>query len=633
MLFRGHRKLAIGLALVVSLAAPAAAQAWTVTVHVHGAGRVDESTSANLINNCTVGPSGKSESSETDCVGGSPDGPYGSGWVVNLNADVPQAAYDRGWRFQKWVDGTATHQIDCDDDPAHTGDRTATNCQFATWDNLYIDLYFDDLFANPVDSLTGGPAQGSRTNATGAAFSFNASGDPDSTFECKVTRDGATVTDWYTCGGTLDHGETLSGLTNGAHVFFVRSVDPSGNVGAGQSRSWTVDTVPPTVGVSGGPSQGSTTNSTSAGFTLRPSETVASLMCKLDRPGAPGTFAACGSTTPSYSNLTTDGIYTFSTYAVDQAGNTGSTTTRSWTVDRTPPDTSISNGPSGPTSSTAAAFDFSATGGAVSYQCKLEPTGDWESCSSGKSYSSLAPGTYTFSVRATDGVGNVESTPATRTFTVDTQPPDTAIDSGPSGDTSSSSASFTFSATEPNVSFECKLDAGPWEPCISGKTYSSLASGSHTFSVRGRDQAGNLESSQATRTWTITASGGTPPGGDPAGGTPSGGGGADLTPPIALLGFSKHKLGSALKKGVVGSGSSTEAGKLRLDVLYKGKKVATSGNRLLVAPGSMKLVAKFSKKWKRALGRVRKAKLTLVLTATDAAGNRTVKKKTVTLKR
>jgi hypothetical protein len=640
MPFGGYRKVVMLLALGLVLGAPSVAHAWTVTAHVHGAGGIDE-TIGRGFPNCEVGPSGKSESSVTDCVFGTPSGTYNSLDVVELTEYVQTTAFNRGWRFSKWVDGNASGQINCDPQD-QTGDHTATTCKFQVFENLYVDLYFDDTFANPVDSLTGSPAAGAKTNSTSASFTFDASGDPDSDFQCKLDRPGLAGS-FVACGSPADHSESYSGLTtNGLYTFSVRAVDPSGNVSAAQSRSWTVDTVPPTVGISGGPAPGSTTNSTSAAFSLSPSEAVSSVMCKLDRPGTPGSFSACG-TTPSYSNLTTDGTYTFSTFAVDQAGNTGPTATRTWTVDTTPPDSSIGSGPSGPTNSTTAAFEFSATGGAVSYECKLEPTGDWEPCSSGQSYSSLAPGTYTFSVRATDAVGNVESTPATRTFTVDVQAPDTSIDSGPSGETSSTSATFTFSASEPNATFECKLDAGPWEACTSGKTYSSLAAGSHTFSVRARDQAGNQESegSAATRTWTIASSGtggetpggSTPGGGTPGGGTPGGGETADTTAPVALLSATKQRLARVLKKGLVASGSTTEAGRLRLDVLYKGKVVATSGNRAMAAPGSKKLVAKFTRKGKRALGRVRSAKLTLRMTATDAAGNKTVKKKTLKLKR
>jgi hypothetical protein len=47
----------------------------------------------------------------------------------------------------------------------------------------------------------------------------------------------------------------------------------------------------------------------------------------------------------------------------------------------------------------------------------------------------------------------------------------------------------------------------------------------------------------------------------------------------------------------------------------------------------MKLIAKFSRKGKRALARKKSAKLVFRLTVTDAAGNATVTKKTLKLRR
>ena len=455
----GHLFRVVLVAAGCLLAAPAAAHAWTVTVYVHGAGAVDETTARNLMN-CTVGPAGKSDSSVTSCVAGTQSGLYNSFDIIALNALVPATQADRGWRFDRWVDGTAADQINCDPQD-QTGAHFQTGCQFQIFSNLWVDLYFDDTFANPVDSLTGGPTAGSTTNATGATFNFNASGDPDSTYQCRVERPDR-LQDWHFCGGPSDKLESYDDFTaNGTYTFRVRSLDPSVNIGGSLSRTWTVDTAPPTVGIGGGPAAGSKTNSTNAGFTLTPSE-AASLQCKLDRPGTPGAFAGCN-TTPGYSGLTTDGAYTFSTRAVDTAGNTGPVATRTWTVDTTAPDTSV--------------------------------------------------------------------------------------DSGPSGETSSSSASFAFSATESNVSFECRLDGGPWESCTGGKAYSSLSAGSHTFYVRSRDQAGNLDASEATRTWTVAVAGGGTPGDGSGGGTPSAGA-PDLTAPVAVLTFARGRLARALRRGL-----------------------------------------------------------------------------------
>jgi len=216
-----------------------------------------------------------------------------------------------------------------------------------------------------------------------------------------------------------------------------------------------------------------------------------------------------------------------------------------------------------------------------------------------------------------------------RTWTVDTVAPETTLaSSGPTGSTTATSAEFEFSS-EPGVTFRCQLDSQAVEVgCISPRGFSGLGVGTHTFKVWATDGAGNADPTPATRTWTVTSPDtGTSSGGTPSGGTP------DTTAPVAVLSFARQRLARALRRGLAASGSTTEPGTLVLDVLYRGKKVATSGKRALTQAGSLKLVAKFTRKGKRTLGGLRSARLTLRLRATDAAGNVTVKKKTVTLKR
>ena len=115
----------------------------------------------------------------------------------------------------------------------------------------------------------------------------------------------------------------------------------------------------------------------------------------------------------------------------------------------------------------------------------------------------LAEGAHTFAVRAIDTAGNVDPSPATRTFTVDTAAPDTTITSGPTGPTNSASASFAFTSTEPGATFECRLDTAAFAACTSPQAYSALAAGEHTFAVRATDAAGNVDATPATRTFTV----------------------------------------------------------------------------------------------------------------------------------
>jgi hypothetical protein len=91
---------------------------------------------------------------------------------------------------------------------------------------------------------------------------------------------------------------------------------------------------------------------------------------------------------------------------------------------------------------------------------------------------------------------------------VDGTAPETTIAGTPPALTNAS-ASFGFAGDDGSGSgiagFECKLDEGAFAPCTSPASYNGLADGSHTFSVRARDRAGNIDPEPATVTWTVDA--------------------------------------------------------------------------------------------------------------------------------
>jgi len=85
----------------------------------------------------------------------------------------------------------------------------------------------------------------------------------------------------------------------------------------------------------------------------------------------------------------------------------------------------------------------------------------------------------------------------------DDDAPDTNITSGPNGATNTDSATFEFSSTDSGSTFRCKLDGAAFNACSSPESYTGLADGSHTFQVRARDAAGNLDATPASRTFTV----------------------------------------------------------------------------------------------------------------------------------
>src|SRR5436305_2192989 len=87
------------------------------------------------------------------------------------------------------------------------------------------------------------------------------------------------------------------------------------------------------------------------------------------------------------------------------------------------------------------------------------------------------------------------------------QPPPPTIDSMPLNPSGSGDASFTFSDTDPTVTFQCQLGNGGFSACVNPTNYPGLSDGSHTFDVRAVDSLLN-ESDVTSYTWTIDT---TPP--------------------------------------------------------------------------------------------------------------------------
>jgi hypothetical protein len=85
--------------------------------------------------------------------------------------------------------------------------------------------------------------------------------------------------------------------------------------------------------------------------------------------------------------------------------------------DLAPPETTLTSGPTGPTTKRRVTFRFRTNEPGSRFRCKLD-AGAWRPCSSPKRYSNLAFGRHVFQVRATDPSGNVDPTPARRRFRV-----------------------------------------------------------------------------------------------------------------------------------------------------------------------------------------------------------------------
>ena len=443
---------------------------------------------------------------------------------VSLGADTT-APYSVLWTTSTHADGAATLTARATDS---AGNVTTSVARTITVDNT-----------SPTATITGRPT--SPNSAATSTFTFT-SNEVGVTFQCRLDTDA-----WTSCASPVNYT-----LPAGDHWFYVQAVDRAGNLGAYDSANWTQIGPPPNdpfanaqvLAAASGSVSGTTQNATKeagepnhagnagghsiwyrwtaqAGGTVTVSTAGSSFdtLLAVYTGTTVGALAAVASNDDVSAKDRTSRV-TFTavsgtTYriAVDGFRAAFGPVTLNWSgpapvVDTTPPDTTITSGPGGTTSATSATFAFTASETGSTFQCRVDAAA-WSSCAT-PSTVGVAAGTHTFDVRAIDVAGNVDATPATRSWTVDTTAPDTTISGGPSGTVTDTTASFTFSATE-TATFECRLDGAAWSSCTSPKGYTALASGAHTFDVRATDAAGNADATPASRTWTIQAPASPPP--------------------------------------------------------------------------------------------------------------------------
>jgi hypothetical protein len=248
------------------------------------------------------------------------------------------------------------------------------------------------------------------------------------------------------------------------------------------------------------------TKLTGASFTYH-SVAGASFECKLDS----GAFVSCDAGGVGYAGPLGEGSHTFQVRAKSDLGIVGNPASYTWRIDTTAPTAILDSHPADSSSGASVPFTFHASEAGSSFECSLalEPAGDsFSSCASGKTYTGLVDGEYTFKVRASDAAGN-QGAATTFEWTVDnnaadTTPPETLIDNKPANPSSSADAAFTYHSTEPGSSFECKLDGAPFGGCpATGVAYSGLVNGTHTFQVRAIDSSTNVDQTPAGYSFDI----------------------------------------------------------------------------------------------------------------------------------
>jgi hypothetical protein len=341
-----------------------------------------------------------------------------------------------------------------------------------------------DPDAGPSESVDGQVTSEVDTTITGAPPSLDNRADITISFEANLS--GAS----FNC--SLDDGDAVDctsphGLTvgEGEHTFSVFASSEGIQDPTPATHTWTTDLTPPDTTIVAAPA--ALDNSVTVDVEFSVDETGATTSCSLD--GGPQT--PCQS--PHHITGLTDGSHELIITATDAAGNVEvEPAVHTWTIDTASPDTLIDSGPFGIVSDATASFSFSSpdAGAGATFACSVDGAG-FGPCASPVPLTSLSEGSHEFRVRVTDATGNVDPTPAIRTWTVDTVAPTVSISAGPTGPTNDNTPQFAFTVGGSPTLVECRVDSQPYAACTSPFTTVSLSDGAHDFDVRVTDAAGN----------------------------------------------------------------------------------------------------------------------------------------------
>lgn len=282
-------------------------------------------------------------------------------------------------------------------------DGSGANTSFIQNAGNPVAVAVDSGVSPPTLTINSGPS-GPTSNRT-PSFGFTSSGV---TLTCSI--DQGTPA-WTPCTSPYAPPESLA---DGDWTFRVHAVSSLGSE-ADQTRTFTVDGQPPESILDGTPNQ--FTNESTAYFDFHSTEPGSYFECD----GGDDDWLLCSS--PATIVQVSPGVSTFRVRATDSAGNVDPTpATFEFEMDQIKPETTIDSGPSGTITTSQADFAFSSNKSPAQFFCSIDGA-DAEACASTKTYTGLSDGQHEFRVYARDKFGNQDSTPDSRTFTVDTSGP------------------------------------------------------------------------------------------------------------------------------------------------------------------------------------------------------------------
>ncbi len=266
----------------------------------------------------------------------------------------------------------------------------------------------------PETQIDSGPS--GLSNDNDPSFTFSSPGTPAATFECRL--DSSLEADFAACTTP----QAYTDLGDGSHTFEVRAIDSGSADPSPASASFAIDTVAPAAPDLTATDPDSPANENEPKVIgAAEAGSLVELFASSDCSGPSTTATAAELANPGVTQLVADDSSTsFSAIASDAAGNASTCSDPlTYVEDSTAPDTVIDSGPGAQTATGQATFAFSSPAAdSAGYECRLDGSG-WAACASPKAYAELADGNHSFEVRAHDGAGNTDSTPARNQFTVE----------------------------------------------------------------------------------------------------------------------------------------------------------------------------------------------------------------------
>ncbi len=424
-------------------------------------------------------------------IDGGPQGPTAAlDPTFTFSSDVPGSTFecllDTGDVNNQWEDCSSPKSYEDLIDGVYTFGVRATDPA----GNVEVDPPVRNfILDNTAPDTAIDSAPPAKSNQAAATFEFSAS-EAGAAFECRM--DGSA---WDDCESPAEYTD----LAEGSHTFEVRAMDELGNRdGSPASHEWEIDLTDPAVTITSGPAVHTT--ETDLEFEFGADEEV-TFECSLDD----GPWEDCES--PAALTVDEEGAHSFQVRGTDQSGNVGLSPVLAWNLDLTAPETTIDSGPATLGNQADVEFSFSSDEAGATFECRIDSTddADWQSCASPAEFTGLADGAHTFEVRAIDQAGNVDQSPVSYEFEIDTVRPGVTIDVNPAVESNSPNASFEFSSDDADATFECRLDGAEddsFEACESPRAYLSLDAGQHRFEVRAVDPAGNRSQAESFE-WTI----------------------------------------------------------------------------------------------------------------------------------